>query len=156
MKDTYVGLWVSKEYAEEVEKLKGTIPDNDIIQGYIEKTKKDVEIDLETLDHEILQYRAKVSKWQKDIRECYSELNEKSYKSWEDFDKGRPVFEQKMKSFVAMATPVNNLIKDIEKSILSINTWNIDKMLTLIQRISTMSAKEKDMLSLLLKHEGSL
>ena len=92
----YVSLYVSKEKADEFEKLKGVIPDDDILQQYIDKTKSNIEIDLDGLDDEILQYRAKLSKWHKEMKSVYEELSDKGYNLWEEFDKNRPNFNKKM------------------------------------------------------------
>ena len=154
MKEKLVSLWVDAETEKKYNQLKGTIPDDDILQQYIDDTKKNIKFDLDALDDDLLQYKAKVSKWHKAIKEAYQELTDKSYEIFETFDKNRPSFDRKMEEFVASAKPVKAILNDIEKSILNINTWKIDILLELISRISQMSVKEKEILKFLMTMEG--
>lgn len=153
MKEKYVTFWVNEGTAKEFEQLKGIIPDDEILQKYITDTKKNINFDLESLDDEILQYKAKVSKWHKEIRNAYQEVTDKSYEIFETFDEERPNFNRKMEEFVSAAKPVKSILNDIEKSILNISTWKIDRLLELISKISQMSIKEKEMLKFLMTME---
>ena len=150
MKEKIVSLWVDAETEKRYNQLKGTIPDDDILQQYINETQKQIKFDLEELDYEILQYKAKVSKWHRTIKEAYDELSNKGYEIFEKFDEARPSFNRKMEEFIASAKPVKSILNDIEKSIANIDTWQIDKLLELISRISQMSVKEKEMLKFLI------
>ena len=154
MKEKIVSLWVDAETEKRYNQLKGTIPDDDILQQYINETQKQIKFDLEELDYEILQYKAKVSKWHKTIKEAYDELRNKSYEIFETFDEARPSFNRKMEEFIASAKPVKSILNDIEKSIANINTWQIDKLLELISKISQMSVKEKEILKFLMSMDG--
>ena len=146
----YVSLYVSKEKADEFKKLKGVIPDDDILQQYIDKTKSDIEIDLDNLDYDMLQYKATLSKWHKEMKSAYEELSDKGYNLWEEFDKNRPNFNKKMEQFLHAANPVKNVLTEINQNLTKINMWQIDKLLELIRTISMMSGKEKEMLQFLM------
>ena len=153
MDQEYVSLWTTKEKADELNKLKGVIPDDEILQKYIDDTKKNIKIDLDTLDYDMLQYKATMAKWHKTMKEAYDEMTDKSYSLWEEFDKNRPNFDQKMKSFVASVEPVNNMLNNISSNLSQINNFSIDKLLELVNRISCMSMKEKEMMQFLLTME---
>lgn len=150
---TYVSLYVSKEKAEEFNKLKGVVHDDDIIQQYLDETKRDIKIDLDSLNDDILQYKAMASKWHKEMSKAYDSQVEKTELLFEKFDEQRPFFNEKVDQLKHAIQPVNSMIKDLEISMSKINSWKIEKLLDLINKISMMSGREKEMLKFLMTFE---
>lgn len=148
----FVSLYVEDGKAKELNQLKGTIPDDEILQKYIEDTKRNIKLDLDGLNDDVLQYKALMSKYHRMMKENYDQIQDVGYEIFKEFEAKKPKFENKMKEFVNAAKPVNEMLKSIQDSLVKIDDWQINKLFSIVEKVANMSDKEKDIFKFLMEY----
>ncbi len=149
----FVSLYVSEAKAAEYEKLKGTVHDDDIIQQYIDKTKRCIETDFDALEDDLLTYKSSVSKWHKALKGAYEDQNEKTEALFLKFDAQKPSLHKKIKALEESVQPLESMIDNINKKLNKLDTWKVEKIIEVIHKLSSMGDEEREMLKILLGYE---
>jgi ParB-like chromosome segregation protein Spo0J len=151
----YIGIYVTPTLKKELELVKDnqTLRDS-IIKNYLQTEKEWLEQELNDIDELTVKYRAKLI----GTKEAFSKVQDVHC------DEISKMYDKTTETFGKINTVVKNTqdkIKEVShnldsmfRSINSIDLSNAERLLELVEKLSKMSKKEKEILSKLLKIDG--
>ena len=138
-------VWLPKKLADKVKGYQEEgKPYENIILQYLDESKNEVKSNLETLDEDVLQYKALMVKAKNAFKEAKEEQLSQSYEIWEDFDKELVSVRSKVEEMKNTISPIKSEIEDIKKLLDGVSSWEIEKFLEVIKEVSNYLAYEGD------------
>jgi hypothetical protein len=139
-------VWVPKKLANEINKYKDPFSDEvvKLMEKYIDESKNEWKLSLESLDEDLQMYRGLMVQTKKQFEKVKTEQCEAAYALWEKFDEELPKLKSKADEIVKVLAPVEDKLNNIIDIMLEIDTWGIDKLLDTLSKLnSIMSSKSK-------------
>ncbi len=132
----YVSL--PKELAKKIEAVKDPASDEmmALINGYIDKTRKNYKDNLELLDEDVVLFRGLLVNVKRQYQEALNAQLVAEEELWEEIDKQRPRLSGKIQTLVVDLEPLAAKLKEIDGLLKSINTWEVGK---LVEQVSFLS-----------------
>lgn len=156
-------IWVDKKFAEQYKKLETEKDKNEkqskILDDYInklsEQSKADFKANLESLEEDVAIYTGLMLKTKQAFGKAKDEALEASYALWEEFEKEKPKVSKKIEQFTELLTPFQKQLNDINTILSKINTFDIDKFIESLMKLTGLYGKSKEMFEFLVKNYKS-
>jgi archaellum component FlaC len=143
-----------KEYTYVPKRLVKLLQDSEdhekIIFEFIDESKREVRQNLESLDEDLLQYRAMMAKSKQAFREAKDEQCNAMYELWESYEPELGKVRTMAKNVAKELAPIKNAVLDLQKTIDGVSTYSLEKMVEIVKQVGSMSDDEKDMFKMLL------
>ena len=148
-------VWLPKDLCEKIKILEDPTSQecSDLIEQYIKDSKESYKMSLESLDEDLLIYRGLMMKVKKSFENASKVALAESYDLWEKYDEELPRTRGKIDNLLKLLEPLEHKLEYINKSINSINTYNIEKLVDLIQKLENIincSGKTSDLMMFLM------
>ncbi|HSQ90228.1 hypothetical protein [Romboutsia sp.] len=146
-------LWIDKSLVSKLKLLEETdeIMEQDLKQ-YIKDFKDGIEQLGEDIDSNVLDIRVKAQR----ARESYKNVVETEIESinemWEQLDSKRYEAYKTLKSAKESIDSITNEVNSLKKSINNINFYTIDRMIEVVDKVSSMDEKQLELLERLFKN----
>lgn len=128
-------VWLPKSLAIKIKELKDGESQSKLIVEYIESMKRELKINIESMDEDVLIFRGLMAKAKQAFKETKeTELNS-FYELWEKFETDK----KKVREFVIAAKaelqPLKLELKEIGNLMDGIDKWKIDNLLETIKKV---------------------
>ena len=153
-------IWVEKEFAEKYKKLEDKSEKNaeriKIFEEYIDKvsnsSKSEFKACLESLEEDAAMYTGLMLK----VKKTFNDVSNTALCSfediWEDYDKNKTTIVKKIKDVTTLLNPLKEQVDSIEKTIKSISSYNLDRLVESLSLLNTLSEKNLDILKFVVKN----
>ena len=132
-------VWLPVSLVKKINDLQDTRGVEKEILSYIEETKIDLRIGIESIDEDILLYRAQMIKARDAFKAAKNEELEGLYALWEGFDKERcklgNMVKEAKNAIAPLRTELVGLRQEIENVNSSIDSLKVDKLLDFVQTL---------------------
>ena len=153
-------IWVDKEFAEQLNKLKTEGGEreqllkalNDYMQQREESTRNQFKIHLETIEEDAAVYTGLLLQVKQSFQKAKEEHAKDTYDLWEKFEEELPSVREKVGKIVAELQPLATQLREINQEIGKIQTWDIGKLFEMIQQISELYGENKEMVQFLVNN----
>lgn len=135
---------VPKSLAQKIKGVKETKVLEEEIRKYIEESKRDLRVNIESLDDDVLMYKASMVKAKNAFEQAKTEQLDASYAMWEKFDEELGQIRKKVAATKDAILPLKQELDDLNKKMASIRTWDLEKILELLKQISYYVDTESD------------
>jgi len=150
-------IYVKKSVADKYKKATDENAQMEIITNLISSAKRSMQDDLEALDEDAIRFKGILLAYKKRYGEVLSEHCASTLKLWEDIQDKIPntkkMAENLVKEFEAVERPLDDILskmKMISEGIKNINTYELEKMVNLVNTIQSADEKTRDVLKLVL------
>jgi uncharacterized protein YnzC (UPF0291/DUF896 family) len=150
-------IYIDKVLCDKLKAAESEDAQLSLVQEYLEATKKSMSGDLETMEEDAVHFKGMLLSYKKAYREALEAHNAAVYKTWEDIDGNLPNMKAKVEqavkdvdSIIPHLDRVMGSIGNICQKLTAINTYELEKMVKLIETIQGVDEKTKDVLSKLL------
>jgi len=162
MSDNKELIWVEKEFAERYKVLESDKSKNEqrckALDEYISKisetSKSDFKANLESLEEDVAIYTGLMLKVKQAFGKAKDEALEASYALWEKFDEEKPSVRKKVSDFCDMLDPLEKKLNSINDALGKIRTYNIDRLVESMQKLTGLCGESRDMFDFIIKHFG--
>jgi hypothetical protein len=145
-------VWLPKGLAKRVKEVTDAAQIENEVVKFIEETKKDFRQELATFDDDVLMFRGLLIQARQSLKDAYQEHYDLNYKVWESFQDDI----KKGKDFAEAATvtlrPVIDSFAELTSLMNSINKWDLEGLLKLMQELNSASAETRTMLRFLMEN----
>ena len=147
-----VYLYLPESQAKKLEALKEGDLENFIFE-YIQQSKKELSIQLDEMDEDIIQYKAAMIDARKKFKAAKEEMLEANYAMWEEFDEQKKSIRSKAEEVVEELKPLTEKLSEIVVLINSIEKWKIEGFLETINKIKdSLYGENKNIIEFLVKN----
>ena len=144
-------IWVSKEVKTIFESLDSDHEKLRIVDDLINNRKLDITYAIESLDDDLLMFKAFSLKYKTELQKVYEEQGDKLEKLFEDCGDIQSKMHQKIKETKDKLEPIISNIKSINETLDKVNTYKIEKVIDLIEKFNRMSEDDKRLFEMLIK-----
>ena len=152
----YISIRVTKEEKERLQKIEKYDQQEaafeEIIKTISEQSKAEYKTNFESLEEDLIMYQGLMLKTKKMFEAAKNEQLSASYELWEKFDAELGVVKKKINTMQNVLSPVAEQIKNLNDMLAKINTYNIEKVVDVISRLSALCDKDKQMISFLISN----
>jgi hypothetical protein len=141
-------IYVKKSVADKYKKATDENAQMEIITNLISSAKRSMQDDLEALDEDAIRFKGILLAYKKRYGEVLSEHCASTLKLWEDIQDKIPntkkMAENLVKEFEAVERPLDDILskmKMISEGIKNINTYELEKMVNLVNTIQAQTKK---------------
>lgn len=145
-------VYIDDEWAKKIEDAQSDESKLSVINEFIDSTKRSYRLDYQSLQEDVLMYKALMLETKKAFKEASEEHVKGCYELWENFDKEISGLKTKTSSIVQVLNPVKKEIETIKQSLDSISLWQIKELLDIVEKISMLSGNNNDMIKFLLNN----
>jgi len=149
-------IWVDKKVAEEYKKMESDKFKLNLVNKVIVDRKKDFTYDIESLNDDLLRFKAFSLNYKTAITEAYEKQTEEAEKLFLDIGCVGDKLSNKTREATDNIKKIGVEIKELNRCLDKINTYKLESLLGLINKFNCMSCKDKEIFSLLLKHSEEL
>jgi hypothetical protein len=154
---------VDKEFADKWKALnsgKATRAEQErVFDEYCKKVasqvRKDFEINLESLEEDATMFKGLMIKVKKTFEETKNEYLEASEALWEKFEQEIPSVKKKVDQLTKLIDPLTKQLDAITQKFHTINTYHLKQMVELVQLVSGLNDKNKNILELILRYNNA-
>lgn len=137
-------VWVPARFKKEFEAIDDEGKKEYLILQYIQEAKNDLKYSIESLDDDVASFKGSMIKVRKAFEEAKNEQLTANYELWEKFDKELPSVTRKIDILNDKLTPLIKNFGIIEEKIGKIRTWEIDKLLELVEKLDSYLSYNND------------
>lgn len=137
-------IWLPKSLVKKIKDIEDTKTIEAEIYKYIEESKKDLRINLESLDDDVLLYKAYMIKAKNAFEAAKNEQLEASYALWEKFDTELYEVRKKVEKVKEVMNPIKQELEELKTLMNSVKTYDIEKLLEVIKTIATYLSYDGD------------
>jgi archaellum component FlaC len=149
-------IWVNKEFAEKYKSIGDEQEQSRLFQEYMDKlsqqSKDDYNANLEAMQEDVAIYTGLMLTVKQAFGKAKDEALNSSYTLWKEYEKELPSVKKNIEQIVNLLNPLEVKLDTINDKLRKINTWDIDKVSSSIQKFSELSGKAETMLAFLVKH----
>jgi len=152
-------VWLPVSLVKKIKDVQDSKGIENEIMSYIAETRLDLKQQIESIDDDVLLYRAHMIKIRDAFKKAKNEELEACYQLWQDFDKELPKTRQFIKEAIDTIEPlkneVNNLRTELDNLNKTISAINIDRMLgflTVLKDCNTLINEDKKLLSFIINN----
>jgi chromosome segregation ATPase len=156
-------IWVDADFAERWKALKSKKAIREerekIFDAYCDKVtsqvRDDFKVNLESIEEDAAMFEGLMIKVKKAFEKTKNEYMEASEALWEKFDKEIPSIQKNIDRLTGLVDPLTKQLDTITQKFHTINTYHLKQVVELIQLVSGLTDKNKDILELILKHNNA-
>lgn len=153
-------IWVDKDFAEKWKVLKSEKATREeqerVFDEYCKKVtsqvRKDFELNISSLEEDAVMFKGLMIKVRKAFEEAKNEYLEASEAVWEKFEKEVPSIQKNIDRLTKLVDPLSKQLDVVKKKFETISTYNYKQVVELIQLVSSLNDKNKNILELILKY----
>ena len=149
-------IWVDEEFADKYNAIESDTEKIKVFEVYLktvsDASKKEFKANLESLKEDVAIYTGLMLHVKQAFGKAKNEQLLASYKLWEKFEKDIPKVKQKVDKIINAIDPITKKTKELEEKIKNIQTWNIEKFIECIEKISGLYGKDKKMFEFLVNN----
>jgi hypothetical protein len=144
-------VWLPKNLCKKIKELEDT---DKFILDYIEESKKDIQLNIEAFDEEILIYKGLMAKARQGFLEAKTEALETNYAIWDSFDKESKNIYDKSSKLKDSLGPLTQELEKINGLIDKVRTHRIDELMSTIEKFNSLYGQNKEVFEFLLNNFG--
>ncbi len=162
MKDKEL-IWLPVDMVKRLKEVedKEELMEKEVI-SYIDKTKRDISGQVELLDDDILQFKAKLSLYKKAFKEAYESADTEMYAFWEDLDNKLTHRHKSLRDRTARVTAVfdreyekrSSDIDSLYKRLESFNAFQFEKIISFLKQFNSLDDETKDLFKGMVSNES--
>lgn len=153
-------IWVEKDFAAKYQILHSEQGKNEeriaALDEYINKIKEqsrsNFKANLESLEEDVAIYTGLMLKVKQAFGKAKDEQLNVSYELWEKFDKDIPSVKEKVDNIVSTLDPLQKKLETINALLGKIRTYEMDKVIESVEKLSSLYGKQKDMIDFLVSN----
>jgi hypothetical protein len=129
-------VWLPKDVAEKVLQLEEAKKSGDLVLEYIEQAKRDLNISLESLDEDVIQFKAQMISARKKFEEAKTVELAANYEVWEKFDLEKAGIRKKAQDLKQELQPMIDELNQVKRLMSEINSYDISNLLKIIKEVN--------------------
>lgn len=145
-------VWVSKDIVEQVNQLNGTVEDVEQIKKIFELFKREINDYSFNIEEAVVDLKRQSKKIKDALRETFDAENEQMYQLWEELNSKQDEVRKKITSAAELIRNSKADVESLKNQISSINLYGVDKLIDMVEKISNMNERDKELLSYLFNH----
>lgn len=145
-------VWVSKDLVEQVNQLNGAAEDIEQIKKVFDLFKREVSDYQYNVDDAVADLRRQAKKVKDALRETFDAESEQMYALWDELNSKQDEVRKKITSAAELIRHSKADIESLKKEISAINLYGVDKLIDMVEKISNMGERDKELLSYLFNH----
>lgn len=145
-------VWLPKSLAGKIKEVQDVRAIEAEILKYVEQTKNSLKLDTESMDEEIIQYRAYMIKARNSFEQAKNEELEAFYAIWEKYDQDISKIRVQVTKAKEELKPLLEELKTVKKEIQTVETWGFERLGEAIQKLSSLYGENKEMFMFLVKN----
>lgn len=132
-------VWVPKKLADEINAYKDPFSDevSTLMEKYLDDSKNEWKISLESLEEDLLMYRGLMVKTKKEFEAAKNEQCSAAYELWEKIEKEVPKTEAKIDNLIKLFDPLEKKLDKLNNSLAKINTYQIERFSELVAKLDS-------------------
>lgn len=130
-------VWLPAGLAKKVKDIQDVKYLEDEIVKYVEQSKRNFKIEIESIDEDILQYRAFMIKAKNAFKEAKDEQLQASYDLWEKYEDDLTKIRDYVSTAKQAVTPLKQELDEIKRLMQEIDKYGIKDLLELIKEINS-------------------
>lgn len=134
-------VYLDKRVAEKIKNLDSVEHQLEVIGNILEERKKDIRLDMENLDDDMLQFKAFAVKYRKELEEVYKDQQDKAYKLWEKYNEELPRVREALKPVIDEVNKLTDIVDALNKKLTAISSWEVKELSTLLDILQHLSTK---------------
>jgi len=143
---------LEESQAKKLEALKEGDLENFIFE-YIQQSKRELSIQLDEMDEDIIQYKAAMIDARKKFKAAKEEMLEANWAMWEEFDEQKKSIRSKAEEVVEELKPLTGELSKISLMMNSIKQWEIERFLKMLNAIGEhLYGENKNIIEFLVKN----
>lgn len=139
-------VWLPASLAKRLGDVTDVNAINKEILAYVEDTKADLRLSIESIDEDVLLYRAHMVKARDAFKKAKNEELEAMSDLWESYELELGKVKDKVSSLTEILKPLKDQISGLNTLCNSIPTYHIEKIADILQKINDLSPNAKDIL----------
>jgi hypothetical protein len=143
-------IWVPKNVADEYKKMESDAGQLEFIEKYIEETRKDLKLDLDNFEDDVIKYRGLMLKAKETFRKAKEEELQANYDLWENFEMEKPAISEKINSIVNLLDPLKNELNEISGILKKIDLYELQNLEKTLNSIHNLYGDNKAMVEFLM------
>ena len=144
-------IYVPKKLVEMVKSVTEPEEYERTIIKYMEEVKGDLRLNIESLDEDVTLFKAFMIEAKKRFKEAKEAQLKESYELWGSYEQELGVIRNRVDSFKNELMPLIEDLKEINSLFSQIKTYDISKLCDVIERYSSLSKDNKEMMDFLIK-----
>lgn len=128
-------VYLPKSMANKIKSAETDKTKLNIIDDYIRESKQEIKNNLESLESDVVQYKAMMLKAKEAFREAKEEQLNASYKLWEKFDKELAEVRTKVEKVKEEIMPIKKILEETKDLLNNINTYQVENLFKSIKEI---------------------
>ena len=146
-------VWLPKKTCEEIKKAESESAQLEIIQKYLDRTKRSMAGDLEQMEEDAIRFKGLLLSYKKAYGEALNAHDEAIEKMWAEINKQMPDMKKEVAKAVKQVEDVypalenvQALIADVSGKMSNINTYELTRMVELIEKIENCDERTRKVL----------
>jgi len=129
-------VWLPADLAKKVKDLTDARQIENEILKYVSDFKLSLRTDMEQVDEEIIRYKASMIKAKQMFREACEEQMTEFENLWATHADDLAAIKRKAEQIKQAITPVKNELQDLKAEMQSVNKWDIEGLLNIVEKLS--------------------
>lgn len=147
-----VSMWVTPEVAKLIKEADDPDTKERILADAAKKIKGHMQTEVDEMDDELVRYKGMLANFKIEFKKAKKDQLKEMYDIWEDFDQEISKIQKKIDSITQVVEPLNKQASDLNNLLSKLNTYNLDKLLELLNAINrAYSGKSKEIINYLFK-----
>ena len=132
-------VWVPKELADKVKAYNDPFSDEVValMEKYIDQSKDEWKINLESLEEDLLMYRGLMVKTKKEFEATKKEQCSAAYELWEKIEADVPKTKEKIDNLIKLFDPLEKKLDRLNSSLAKIDTYQIERFAELVSKLDS-------------------
>lgn len=155
MKDKEL-VWVEKEQAEKFNAITNDESRYEAFEEYIKRlsdeSRREFKANFENLEEDVAIYTGLMLKVKQSFEKAKNEQLNASYAMWDGFEKEIPSIRKKTEEIMLALEPVENKLKNINDLMGKVRTFELDRVIESIEKISNLYGTQKEMIDFLISN----
>ena len=146
-------IWLPKETCDEIKKAESESAQLKIIQDYLDRTKRSMAGDLEQMEEDTIRFKGMLLSYKKAYSEALDSHNVAIEQMWCEINKQIPDMKKEVEKAVKQVEDiypaienVQALIADVSGKMSNINTYELTRMVELIEKIENSDEQTRNVL----------
>lgn len=142
-------VYIRSDWADKIEQAVSDESQKAIIEQLIAESKKEYRLNYESLQEDVLIYKALMLQTKIAFKEAKEEYVKSSYELWENFEKELPSVREKTQHLINQMSPIKNELAQINSMLDSLKAWKFNDLIKAIEAINSTDSKTLDMIKFL-------
>jgi DNA repair ATPase RecN len=138
-------VWLPKEIAEQVEFVKSPEQLKEIIDGYTDRVKGELDDQVQYMEDCIIQYKGFLLSAQKRFKTESNKMLEDAYNAWEEWDKKMPSLDKQVDKMLKRLEPLEEKINTVNQALRKLDFYELNKFVELLDKFEQMDDSTKQM-----------